>query len=67
MRAVGVGFVLHDLRHFCASGLIAAGYDVVTVQRSLRHSNASITLSVYSHLWPTAEDTTRRAAAGLMG
>ncbi|MFW6186524.1 MAG: tyrosine-type recombinase/integrase [Actinomycetota bacterium] len=65
--AAGLGFRLHDLRHFYASGLIAAGCDVVTVQRALGHSNASITLGTYSHLWPTAEDTTRRAAAGLMG
>ena len=28
---------LHDLRHFYASGLIAAGCDVVTVQRALGH------------------------------
>lgn len=66
-KAAGAEFVLHDLRHFYASGLIAAGCDVVTVQRALGHSSAAITLSVYSHLWPTAEDTTRRAAAGLMG
>ncbi len=29
---------LHDLRHFNASGLIAAGCDVVTVQRVLGHA-----------------------------
>ena len=29
------GIRLHDLRHFYASGLIAAGCDVVTVQRAL--------------------------------
>jgi len=46
--------------------LIAAGCDVVTVQRSLGHSSATITLGVYSHLWPTAEDRTRAAAGGLM-
>src|SRR3954470_4665509 len=28
-------YTLHDLRHFYASGLIAAGCDVVTVQRAL--------------------------------
>ncbi|QZY52709.1 tyrosine-type recombinase/integrase [Leucobacter tenebrionis] len=56
----------HDLRHFYASGLIASGCDVVTVQRALGHAQASITLSVYSHLWKTAEDLTRGAAAGLM-
>jgi integrase len=57
---------LHDLRHFYASGLIAAGCDVVTVQRALGHHNASVTLQTYAHLWPTAEDRTRTAIAGLM-
>lgn len=57
---------LHDLRHFYASGLIAAGCDVVTVQRALGHSAASTTLNTYSHLWPTAEDRTRKAASGLL-
>lgn len=59
-------FTLHDLRHFYASGLIAAGCDVVTVQHALGHSAPSITLNTYSHLWPKAEDRTRSAAAGLM-
>ena len=59
-------FTLHDLRHYFASGLIAEGCDVVTVQHALGHSSASITLNVYSHLWPKAEDRTRAAAAGIM-
>jgi integrase len=59
-------YTLHDLRHFLASGLIADGCDVVTVQHALGHSSASITLNVYSHLWPKAEDRTRAAAANLM-
>jgi integrase len=54
------------LRHFYASGLIASGCDVVTVQRALGHSSATVTLNVYSHLWPTAEDRTRAAAGDLM-
>lgn len=53
---------LHDLRHFYASGLIAASCDVVTVQRALGHSSATVTLNTYSHLWPDADDKTRRAA-----
>ncbi len=57
---------LHDLRHFYASGLIAAGCDVVTVQRALGHESASTTLNTYAHLWPKAEDRTRSAAANLM-
>ncbi len=56
---------LHDLRHFYASGLIAAGCDVVTVQRALGHSSAAETLSTYSHLWPDASDRTRKAAGEL--
>jgi len=59
-------FKLHDLRHFYASGLIAQGCDVVTVQRALGHASASTTLNTYSHLWPTAEDRTRRAAEAMM-
>jgi integrase len=45
----GVSF--RDLRHHYASLLIAR----------LGHSSASITLDVYSHLWPDSEDRTRNA------
>lgn len=66
-KAVGLkGIRLHDLRHFYASGLIAAGCDVVTAQRALGHSKATTTLNTYSHLWPTAEDRTRAAAGAMM-
>lgn len=65
-RAGLSGFVLHDLRHFYASGLIASGADVVTVQRALGHASAKVTLDTYSHLWPTGEERTRKAAAALM-
>ena len=66
LAAAGLtGVKLHDLRHFYASGLIASGCDVVTVQRALGHASATTTLNTYSHLWPTAEDRTRRAAEEL--
>jgi integrase len=66
-KAAGCGEVkLHSLRHYYASGLIAAGCDVVTVQRALGHGSATVTLSTYAHLWPTAEDRTRAAAASMM-
>lgn len=58
-------FKLHELRHYFASGLIAAGCDVVTVQRAMGHSSATTTLSTYAHLWPSAEDKTRAAASGM--
>ena len=65
-RAGVTGYTLHSLRHFFASGLIAAGCDVVTVQKAMGHSSAATTLRVYAHLWPTAEDRTRQAVADLM-
>lgn len=61
-----VEFTLHDLRHFYASGLIASGCDVVTVQRALGHADATMTLSTYSHLWPDASDRTRNASSDMM-
>src|SRR5450631_3231965 len=67
LKSAGVtGVRLHDLRHYYASGLIAAGCDVVTVQRALGHSKATTTLDTFSHLWPTAEDRTRTAADGML-
>ena len=53
---------MYDLRHFYASGLIAAGCDPVTVQRAMGHASASFTLNTYAHLWPDANDRTRHAA-----
>lgn len=55
----GVG--CHDLRHFYASALIAAGLSVKVVSTRLGHSNAAMTLNTYSHLWPDDEDRTRTA------
>jgi integrase len=60
------GVRLHDLRHYVASGPIAAGCDVVTVQRALGHGSAAVTLGTYSHLWSSAEDRTRAAAAAML-
>ncbi|MGO8871856.1 MAG: tyrosine-type recombinase/integrase [Acidimicrobiales bacterium] len=65
-RAGVGGLRLHDCRHFYASGLIAQGCDVVTVQRALGHAKATTTLDTYSHLWPTAEDRTRKAAEAML-
>lgn len=61
-KAVGVDDLhLHHFRHFYASGLIAAGCDVVTVQKALGHSSPTVTLNTYAHLWPDTEDRSRTA------
>ena len=48
----GVALKLYELRHYFARGLIAAGCDIVTVQRAMRHASATTALSTYAHLWP---------------
>jgi len=52
---------LHVLRHLYASLLSRHGESVKTVQHRMGHSSASITLDVYGHLWPDADDRTREA------
>jgi integrase len=47
----------YDLRHTCASLLIAQGASVKAVQAQLGHATASITLDTYGHLFPSEMDT----------
>lgn len=61
------GASMHDLRHFYASALIKHRESVKTVQRRLGHSKPSITLDIYTHLWPDDEDTTRAAVEAVLG
>ena len=61
------GFRLHDLRHYFASLLIAAGLDVKTVQARLRHGSAKTTLDTYAHLWPDRDESSRAAVSAAFG
>jgi integrase len=62
--AVGLDSVrLHDLRHFAATRLLAAGVPVRTVSGRLGHANASTTLTVYAHFLEASD----QAAAAVMG
>lgn len=58
-RRAGVETTFHGLRHFYASSLIESGASVVMVQRALGHASASMTLDVYSHLFPGAGEGLR--------
>jgi integrase len=56
VREVGLsGVRLHDLRHYVATRLLAAGVDVRTVAGRLGHRHAATTLNVYSHFVPEAD------------
>lgn len=45
----------HDLRHACASLLLAGGVPARTIMGILGHSQISLTLNTYSHLSPVLE------------
>jgi integrase len=56
------GLRVHDLRHTCASMLIAAGAHPGHVREHLGHSSIRVTMDVYGHLY---EDTKDEIAARL--
>ncbi|MEJ8670117.1 site-specific integrase [Streptomyces sp. MS1.AVA.1] len=53
---------VHDLRHTCASLLLARGVDARTIMETLGHSTITMTLDTYAHVM----GTTLRAAADQM-
>ncbi|MFF5758963.1 tyrosine-type recombinase/integrase [Streptomyces longwoodensis] len=53
---------VHDLRHTCASLLLAQGVDARTIMETLGHSTITMTLDTYAHVM----GTTLRAAAEQM-
>lgn len=63
VEAVPEGFRFHDLRHYFASMLIAAGLDVKVVQTRLRHGSATTTLNTYGHMFPDKDESARAAIA----
>ena len=58
---------LHDLRHTTASLLAHQGVHVTTVSRLLGHSSTSMTLDIYSHVFPDAQRDATAALDGLIG
>ncbi|MCL5110772.1 MAG: site-specific integrase [Chloroflexi bacterium] len=45
----------YDLRHSCASLLLAAGANPKVVAERLGHSSVALTLTTYSHVLPTLQ------------
>jgi integrase len=62
-RRAGVAhFRLHDLRHFMATTMLAAGVAVPVVSERLCHARTSTTVNIYAHAMPGAD----RDAANLL-
>jgi integrase len=47
---------LHDLRHSCATLLLAQGVSARVVMETLGHSQVSLTLNTYSHVLPELQE-----------
>jgi integrase len=63
-RAAGIeGISVHDLRHSAASLLVASGLSVVDVASILGHSDPSVTLKTYAHLFARDDAFDRARAA----
>lgn len=50
IKALNIKSTFHNLRHDLASRMINNDIDVKTIQETLRHSNISTTLDIYTHI-----------------
>lgn len=57
----------HDLRHTCASLLLAQRTPVKTVQETLGHASASTTLDIYGHLYEGEQRSALERLDALLG
>jgi integrase len=69
LRALNLPIVtFHAPRHTHVSQMIASGLDVVTVSRRIGHSNPTVTLGVYAHLFGNTDERAASAVeAALVG
>ena len=57
----------HDLRHACASTMLALGKQTKDIQRWIGHSDMSTTANIYSHIDSTSKKETAQAIGELLG
>ena len=57
----------HDLRHSCASTMLALGKQMKDIQMWLGHSDMSTTANIYSHIDSTSKKETAQAIGELLG
>lgn len=58
---------LHDLRHSCASFLLATGVPISEVSRILGHASSAFTIDTYGHLLPGTVDRAGQALDASLG
>jgi integrase len=61
------GVRLHDLRHFMATTMLAAGVPVSVVAGRLGHARPATTLNVYSHFLDAGDKVAADVPAKIMG
>jgi integrase len=59
-------FRLYDLRHTCATLMLASGVHPKIVSERLGHATTKLTLDTYSHVTPTMQSEATVAIAGLV-
>jgi integrase len=59
-------FRLHDLRHFMATTMLAAGVPVPVVSERPGHARTSTTVNIYAHAMPGADHDAAAMLAGLV-
>jgi integrase len=58
---------LHDLRHSCATLLLAQGVNPRVVMETLGHSQVSLTLNTYSHVLPALQQDAAAKMDAILG
>lgn len=58
---------LHDVRHFVATSLGAAGTPIATISDHLGHRDKATTLNIYSHSLPAADAEAGVVMGALLG